>query len=946
MEHSHSMIIYKNIKSSVFFYTVLFMLSIQALFAQEIPPLYNFTPNEYNAGNQNWKISQSQNGFIYVANNKGLLEYDGAVWTLHPSPNNTVMRAVKTHKSRIYTGAFMEFGYWEKDDDNNLKYKSLSNSVTDKLLDDEHFWKIIVYRQWVLFQSLNRIYIYNTEDEKISIINSENTLPKAFEVGGTIYFQKMNEGLFNIEGGSTELVSAHSTFRNSIIINIYNTKKGLMIQTQDSGVYIVSNDKVSKWQVPMNKFIEGLNVYSSMQLSDGNFFIGTIAKGGYLLSKEGDEMVSINQENGLQNNTVLSIYEDFDGNIWLGLDNGISVLNYKSPYKIYEDAKGKLGAVYTSVQHNGYLYLGTNQGLFYKRANSIEEFRLIEGSVGQVWVLKVIDDLLFCGHNSGSFIVRGGKMQKISSVLGTWDFRQFNSKPNLILQGNYDGLHILEKIKDNWVYRNKIMGFDKSSRYFEIIDSTSILVNHEYKGLYQVKIDSRYEKVSSYHIDTTAVKSHNSSIFKYNNGVLYFSKNGFYNYDYHQQNFQKDSLLSKMILGKDAYISGKMIQIENALWIFTQNNINQLAQSGLNNSPEITQIPLSASARQDIDGYENISKVYNNKYLIGTSRGYILVDLDKVKKNDFHIVLNSVSKNKVGAEQISLPLTTGNVEVGTKENNLNFTYSVPHYEKLSNIQYQYKVVNLYDEWSSWSSATQVSLKNLSYGTYTFQVRAKNGNDLSENMIKYSFTINKPWYLSYFMLFLYAILFLTFIFLVNKFYKKRYNEQKTKLLDEQQKELSLINLENEKVLMKMRNDKLRSEIKSKNRELASSTISIAKNNSFLNKLKEELNKIKNSEMNKILKMIDKNLSNEDEWEVMIEAFNNIDRTFLKNIKESHPELTPSDLRLCVYLRLNLSSKEIAPLLNISSRSVEIKRYRLRKKMGLTQNQNLVSYILSV
>ena len=78
----------------------------------------------------------------------------------------------------------------------------------------------------------------------------------------------------------------------------------------------------------------------------------------------------------------------------------------------------------------------------------------------------------------------------------------------------------------------------------------------------------------------------------------------------------------------------------------------------------------------------------------------------------------------------------------------------------------------------------------------------------------------------------------------------------------------------------------------------------------------------------------------------EAFNNADKKFLKKIKSKHAELTPNDLRLCAYLRLNLSSKEIAPLLNISPRSVEVKRYRLRKKMNLPHDTNLTNYIIEI
>jgi DNA-binding CsgD family transcriptional regulator len=98
---------------------------------------------------------------------------------------------------------------------------------------------------------------------------------------------------------------------------------------------------------------------------------------------------------------------------------------------------------------------------------------------------------------------------------------------------------------------------------------------------------------------------------------------------------------------------------------------------------------------------------------------------------------------------------------------------------------------------------------------------------------------------------------------------------------------------------------------------------------------------------VINTINKSITSEDNsWTIFKEAFNNADNDFLKKIKQLHPSLTPNDLRLCAYLRLNLSSKEIAPLLNISVRSVEVKRYRLRKKMDLPHETGVVEYILSI
>ena len=148
-------------------------------------------------------------------------------------------------------------------------------------------------------------------------------------------------------------------------------------------------------------------------------------------------------------------------------------------------------------------------------------------------------------------------------------------------------------------------------------------------------------------------------------------------------------------------------------------------------------------------------------------------------------------------------------------------------------------------------------------------------------------------------------------------------------------------------MRFNNDKLRQDIESKNRELGISTMSLIKKNEFLNNIKTELQDIEDvKKLKQVIKIIDRNLNNNDDWNLFEEAFNNADKDFLKKIKQLHPALTSNDLRLCAYLRLNLSSKEIAPLLNISPRSVEVKRYRLRKKMDLPHESSLSDYILEI
>ncbi|MGB5262978.1 MAG: LuxR C-terminal-related transcriptional regulator, partial [Lutimonas sp.] len=227
------------------------------------------------------------------------------------------------------------------------------------------------------------------------------------------------------------------------------------------------------------------------------------------------------------------------------------------------------------------------------------------------------------------------------------------------------------------------------------------------------------------------------------------------------------------------------------------------------------------------------------------------------------------------------------------------------------------------------------------------LRAKQGNYLSKNNASFSFTIAEPWYLSSNMYLLYVIFIILLIFLINLLNRWHFKKQKERSIEEEKRVMLLRQLNNEKEIVQLRNEKLQSEVESKSNELINSTSNVIKLNEILTSIKSDLEPVNDQPViKKVIKMINQRLNKNSDWETFQEAFNHADREFLNKLKNAHPSLTPHDLRLCTYLRLNLTSKEIAPLLNISPRSVEIKRYRLRKKMNLEHESGLVEYILSI
>ncbi len=359
------------------------------------------------------------------------------------------MRSVKAVGNRIYSGSYMDFGYWEKTNRGGLTYYSLVDQLGLDVLEDEQFWNIIVFGGLIVFQSLDRLLFVDLATNKVDYIHPENTLLKSFKLENQLYFQEQQKGLYYVEKGRPILLSDHPILKTQRVVQFFKRDQRFLVLTRESGFFWIDDNQFTPWKIPVKNLLQGTTLYTAIERQNGGFALGTIAKGLILLNEEGALENNIQQINGLSNNTVLSLKEDTEENIWLGLDNGINVVNSNSPFREYQDTFGKLGTVYTSAQHQGRLYLGTNQGLFVKSNENTQVFNLIQNTEGQVWNLSVIDDQLFCGHDKGTFLIEYEQAKKISSVEGSWLFRQHPSKKNLIVQGNYNGLHVLEKKKPN-----------------------------------------------------------------------------------------------------------------------------------------------------------------------------------------------------------------------------------------------------------------------------------------------------------------------------------------------------------------------------------------------------------------------------------------------------------------------------------------------------------------
>ncbi|SKB51937.1 regulatory protein, luxR family [Salegentibacter holothuriorum] len=907
------------------------------LFAQELPPITNFDPGIYNAGNQNWMISQGSNNHIFIANNLGLLSFNGQQWNLHRVPNASAVRSVLAHDDRIYTGSYMDFGFWKHNKKGELTYTSLTNLSKEALLDGEQFWHIAALEEYIVFQSLRRLYSYNKKTGQISTIAASDIISNLFSLNNKLYYQVADDGLYVIDNGLIERVITNSKIKDKPIVGLFPFEENkILAVTRDDGLFTIEGNNWKPYKFENYPIDE--SIFTAQFLEDKTLILGSIGNGLHVYNLETSLNYQLLQP-VINNNTVLSIMVDKAGNIWGGLDNGLVLINRKSPFRLFTDIYGKVGTVYSSYKFQDYLYLGTNQGL-YVSSDTSKNYELISGTSGQVWSINEIGGKLFAGHDRGVFAIQGIKATHIFDGPGVWEIKEFKDG---LLQGHYDGISFWEddKFDEDPEY---LANFDLSSRNLVVENDSVIWVGHDHKGIFRLEIDTEVREVQD---EENYIVSYQGGmglkVFEFNDSIYYSTEDEIYKYNPSKNKFIQENNLSTLI--KEPRITGiSEVLPDNTWWGFGKENLIYATRDAFQDRLSIKSVRIPIEYRTISKGFENISLINEREYLVGSNLGYTIfstpLGLPDMEKLSINKVSTASLENKFNSHELQIE----ELELPNSINNINFEFSMPVYSKLTEPVYSYRIKGYSTGWSDWQAEGNATFENLPSGDYVFEVRGKYNNKLSD-IASYAFSIALPWYATTTAIIIYVLLFLLLIFILHKIYTGYFRKQQNRLVERNRKQLEIKQLESQQEIITLQNQKLESDMESKNRELAASTMNLIKKNEFLNELKKKLSSANSdADIQTVISVINKNIAEKDNWKLFKEAFDNADKDFLQSVKEAHPNLTSNDLKLCAYLRLNLSSKEIAPLLNISVRSVEIKRYRLRKKMELDHDQGLVEYIL--
>lgn len=927
-----------------------------------VPPTFNYTTHNYNAGNQNWAIAQGKNRVIYVGNDFGLLSFDGVNWKLNPLPNNLSVKSIfidnSSDEEKIYVGSFEEFGFFQKNEKNELIYHSLKHLIKDFMLYNDEVWTINKLENNIFFQTFSSYFVYNISD---NTVKAEKPYPAPlyfFTANDKLYAQFINEHFYVFDGSQFQLLLTRDKLNNDHVVSILPFKNELYLITTNSGFfsYDLISKNLSRKETIIDNELKSETVNRVAMLSDSAFVLGTLNNGLYALKTDGTVLWRLNRDNGLFNNTVLGLFNDVDNNLWAALDNGVSYIQANSPLSFFEPQNIRIGLVEDILVKDNKLYMATNQGIYSYSNEQKEIYQLPDFNV-QSWFIRSFDNQMITGNNIGtSFIVNNRKIELPEESTGGTDIKAMKVQDkDFLLESTYTALQVyFRNANGQWMYSHKVEDFFDLIYQLEQDHVGNIWATHMYKGVYKLRLDEQLKRVASreFHtiLDSTETETKPIRTMKLKGRIVFTNGKKFYTYD---------DISQKIILYSQ-------LNHDLPLLADTRNivSINDTAFWFLR-PQEYTLVKFSSGKYQVFD---KISfSILNNPP--NTGRGNIFVDENNTSyfclnggigkhnfNENFRTDMPNLEISKVWSynRKIDIP---NNLAINAKnmidfsENNLTFEFQYPDYSK-KKFSVECFLLNYDPRWIPTSSDLTITYANLPANSYILKARVLSdvGEELSSTT--FSFEIKNPWYKTVAAIFIYSVLIgLLLVFMVRKYIQLAV-KRKNRVFEQQEKERIAQLDRQEKLIAEMNSEKLRNELTYKSKELANAAMRIINQEELLNKLKKEIQenvrsgRINRSHGTNLIKLIDSNLSGEDEWALFQENFDLIHENFFRKLTEQYPTLTPGDLRLCALLRLNYSSKEIAKMLNLTLRGVEAARYRLRKKLNLDEQENLVSFVINL
>lgn len=711
--------------------------------------------------------------------------------------------------------------------------------------------------------------------------------------------------------------------------------------TETKGCFLFKEGEVSPWRTEADALLKEHQINRAVETPDGRYIIGTLSGGIFSIASDGSLEWMIDVSGGLQNNTVLALLCDYSGNIWVALDDGISYIDRMAGVYVYRPQNHYIGMIYDMLIDGNDTYLATNQGLYLSSDGS--GLKRVSGLDEQTWFIEKVYSTIYCGYNVGVFSIKDHQAELVSEEGGgTFCIRKIAHKDStFILAGTYKMPCLYkEKGNDEWEYLPTFENNLQMLRNMEYDGQGNVWGEHFKSGLVRLSLSPDFRRVTEEMKYSTLGEVSDTvfNVMNINGRVVFTNGRRFFTYE-----SVHDEIVPYEVMNRDLNELKNVHQAvhvkDSYYWLVGDRRIT-LVECRKDSFRVIRSLPYSLFG---ISVEERSSVICDsstgNTYLLMSN---LIVSIDDAvfmhPIRDSYIPLELVSMTAADREGtvINVPLTDG-VRIGYRYNTVDFRLRYPVYSGFD-INMRCRLDGLTDEWIYRGRDLAQKFTRLRSGKYVFEAEVYAGEEVLATT-SIDFVIRKPWYASWWMLFVYVALASIVYGIFYQMSVRKMKAENRRRIEEQK-----LKMQQQKEAM------LEEDVRQKSKDLASMSMAVIAHNDVLDSILKEINEQRSGKITRTLDKIqhivqNSLISNNEHWDVFQANFDRVHENFFRKLKDRYPDLTSTDLRLCALLRLNLSTKEIAKMLNLTVRGVESARYRLRKKLELPAEASLTDFMIN-
>jgi len=740
--------------------------------------LKNYSRFDYKHHPQNWWIVQDPRGIIYVGNQAGILEFDGASWRHIPIPNQSVRSMAIDDTGIIHIGGKDEIGFLKPDAKGALYYVSLLPEVDEKKRNFSTVWKTLAASDGVYFMTYKYLLRWNTKTGKMKIWETEKYFKDIFYVKGKVFINEKATGLREMVNDSFQSLPGGTNFAEGRIYLLVPLNSRQLMLATNKGMcrYNYNDGTIISFPTEVDDYLKENRLYHGIGISAGNFALATLNGGLVIIDSRGRLKHIFDKSSGLQDSNVKHVFQDSTGCLWLALNNGISKIEYASPLSLYDGRNRLEGVVYSIIRHHGDLYVGTSNGLFHLHSaggpDSLRKFSPIAGITGSCWSLLSIGDFLIAAVDNGIFQVENQRVREVTNTRG-YCLLHSRHDANRTWAGTAKGLYSLYFKDNRWQTERLFDQINVNIRTISEDQQGHLWLGTETRGVVRIQFTGPGMEpvVEPYNTDHGLPKGE-INVFTAAGHVCFATGKGLYRFNEQKQGFDPDYTLGEDFAGGGTDVFRMAEDIDKHIW-FHSRGLNYHAEPRADGSYTIEHIPF---LRIPI---AQVNTIYpeNDIVWFGSVDGLVCYD-KRVKKNYRHPYRAFIRKVQL-VKGKSLDLHGYEIKAGEKplfpvidyrDRNLRIHYAAPFFEYESAVRYSYFLEGGDNDWSDWTDETWKDYTNLDTGVYTFRVRAKNVYEHVSEEAAFRFKVIPPWYQTWWAFLIYALILFMLMYLIAKWWR--------------------------------------------------------------------------------------------------------------------------------------------------------------------------------